>query len=80
MVDGRMPQMDGREAIVAIRQLPDPVGRVPIIAVIGGEAEDARACLEAGADAVMRKPVSVAGVARGIAEATAVRRSAANAA
>ena len=80
MVDGRMPQMDGREAIVAIRQLPDPVGRVPIIAVIGGEAEDARACLEAGADAVMRKPVSVAGVARGIAEAAAVRRSAANAA
>jgi CheY-like chemotaxis protein len=60
--------------------LPDPVGRVPIISVIGGEAEDARACLEAGADAVMRKPVSVAGVARAIAEAAAVRRSAANAA
>jgi signal transduction histidine kinase/ActR/RegA family two-component response regulator len=76
MLDGRMPQMDGREAIVAIRQLPKPVGQVPIIAVIGGEAEEAGLCLSAGADAVMRKPVSVAGVARAIAEAAATRRSA----
>lgn len=80
MVDGRMPQMDGREAIIAIRKLPEPIGRAPIIAVIGGEAEEASHCLSAGADAVMRKPVSVAGVARGIAEAAAARRSAAAAA
>ena len=74
MLDGRMPQMDGREAILAIRKLPAPIGQAPIIAVIGGEAEEANQCLEAGADAVMRKPVSVSAVARAVAEATATRR------
>jgi signal transduction histidine kinase/ActR/RegA family two-component response regulator len=74
MLDGRMPQMDGREAILAIRKLPAPIGQAPIIAVIGGEAEEAHQCLEAGADAVMRKPVSVSAVARAVAEATATRR------
>jgi hypothetical protein len=46
--------------------------------VIGGDAaEEAGACQAAGADAVMRKPVSVASVARAIAEATAQRKKAA---
>ncbi|MFI4935094.1 MAG: ATP-binding protein [Caulobacterales bacterium] len=80
MVDGRMPEMDGRETILAIRRLAAPVGQVPIIAVIGGEAEEARQCLEAGADAVMRKPVTVSGVARAVAEAGSTRKAAANAA
>jgi CheY-like chemotaxis protein len=74
MLDGRMPQMDGREAILAIRQMPAPIGQAPIIAVIGGEADEAAQCMAAGADAVMRKPVSVSAVARAVAEATATRR------
>ncbi len=74
MLDGRMPIMDGREAIAAIRQLPAPIGHAPIIAVIGGEADEAAQCMAAGADAVMRKPVSVSAVARAVAEATATRR------
>jgi CheY-like chemotaxis protein len=54
------------------------VGEAPIIAVIGGDAaEEAGECLSAGADAVMRKPVSVAAVARAIAEAGASRKQAA---
>jgi CheY-like chemotaxis protein len=78
MLDGRMPLMDAPDAIRAIRALPDAVSGVPIIAVIGGDAaEDSAECQAAGADAVMRKPVSVASVARAIAEATAERKKAA---
>jgi signal transduction histidine kinase/CheY-like chemotaxis protein len=78
MLDGRMPQMSAPDAIRAIRKLAAPVGEAPIIAVIGGDAaEEAGECLAAGADAVMRKPVSVAAVARAIAEAGASRKQAA---
>jgi signal transduction histidine kinase/CheY-like chemotaxis protein len=78
MLDGRMTETTTPAAIAAIRELSPPVGQVPIIAVIGGDAaEDAGACQAAGADAVMRKPVSVAAVARAIAEATASRKKAA---
>lgn len=77
MLGGRMPLMAAPEAIRAIRELPDPVGLVPIVAVLGGEATDAAACLAAGGDAVMRKPATVATVARAIAEAAAARRQAA---
>jgi len=80
MLDGKMPQMDAPDAIRAIRALADPVGAAPVIAVIGGEAAEAGECLAAGADAVMRKPVSVAAVARAIAEAGASRKRAAVAA
>jgi len=74
MLDAKMPVLEAREAIAAIRGLAEPVGQVPIIVVIGGDAGEASACLEAGADAVMRKPCSVAGVARAIAEADASQR------
>jgi signal transduction histidine kinase/ActR/RegA family two-component response regulator len=74
MLDGRMPGMDGAEATAAIRTLEGPAGRAPIIAVIGGEADEAAACLAAGADAVLRKPVSVAAVARAVADAAEGRR------
>jgi signal transduction histidine kinase/CheY-like chemotaxis protein len=77
MLGGRMPMMEGPDAIRAIRALPEPVRGVAIIAVIGGEATEATDCAEAGADAVMRRPVSVAAVARAIAEASAARRRAA---
>ena len=63
MLDGKMPLMDAPDAIRAIRALAEPVGQVPIIGVIGGEAVEAGDCLAASADAVMRKPVSVAAVA-----------------
>jgi signal transduction histidine kinase/ActR/RegA family two-component response regulator len=78
MLDGRMPRMDAPEAIRAIRGLSDPVGQVAIIVVIGGDAaEEAAECLAAGADAVMRKPATVASVARAIAEAADSRKKAA---
>lgn len=74
MLDGRMPHLDGAHAAAAIRDLDGPAGDLPIIAVIGGDAEEARECLDAGADTVLRKPVTVAGVARAVADAAASKR------
>jgi signal transduction histidine kinase/CheY-like chemotaxis protein len=71
MLDGRMPLMDGAHTAAALRALDGPTAGVPIIAVIGGDAEEARECLDAGADTVLRKPVTVAGVARAVADAAA---------
>lgn len=74
MIDGRMPNLDGPAAIEEIRALPADVSKAPIIAVIGGDADEAQECLAAGADAVLRKPVSVAAVARAVADAVAIDR------
>ena len=74
MIDGRMPGLDGPEATAAIRALEGPAGELPIIAVIGGDAGEALACTQAGADTVLRKPVSVTAVARAVADATAAAR------
>lgn len=71
MLDGRMPQMDGPATAAAIRALPTAIAVAPIIAVIGGDADEARECLDAGCDTVLRKPVTVAGVARAVADAAA---------
>ncbi len=74
MIDGRMPGMDGPATIAAVRGLEDSKSGVPIVAVIGGDADEAKECVDAGADAVLRKPVSVAAVARAVADAIAVTR------
>ncbi|PTT80184.1 hybrid sensor histidine kinase/response regulator, partial [Pseudomonas sp. HMWF010] len=58
----------------AVRALEGPNRDLPIIAVIDGDADEARACVEAGADIVLRKPVSVAAVARAVADAAALDR------
>lgn len=55
------------ETIRAIRALPSPGARARITALIGADALDADAWLRAGADAVLRKPVTVGAVARALA-------------
>jgi signal transduction histidine kinase/ActR/RegA family two-component response regulator len=75
MIDGRMPQLDGPQTIAAVRVLEANIARAPIIAVIGGDADEAKECVDAGADAVLRKPVSVTAVARAVADAVAADRS-----
>ncbi len=75
MLDGRMPVLDGPQTAAELRALPGANGQLPIIAVIGGDADEARECTEAGADTVLRKPVSVAGVARAVADAAALTRA-----
>ncbi|HEX6860066.1 MAG TPA: ATP-binding protein [Caulobacteraceae bacterium] len=74
MLDVRMPVMDGAEAAAALRALGGPMAKAPIIAVTGGDADEAQACMDAGADAVLRKPVSVTAVARAIAHVGAPRK------
>lgn len=69
MLSARLPQMDGAEIVSAIRALDLPVSRAPIITIIEGDAEEARACLGAGANTILRRPVTVAGVARALAAA-----------
>ncbi|ATC25329.1 response regulator [Caulobacter vibrioides] len=75
MLDHRMPVMDGPEAASSLRQGDGPNRQTPIVAVIDGDAEEAAEFLEAGAEIVLRKPVSVAGVARALADAAALERT-----
>jgi CheY-like chemotaxis protein len=74
MIDGRMPNLDGPLTIGALRSHAGPSAAAPIIAVVGGDGDDAQACIEAGADAVLRKPVSVSGVARAVAASISARK------
>jgi len=74
MLDGRMPVLDGPQTAAEVRGLGGANVTMPIIAVIGGDADEARECLDAGADTVLRKPVSVAAVARAVADASAMFR------
>ncbi|MET0337814.1 MAG: ATP-binding protein, partial [Caulobacter sp.] len=73
MLDGRMPYLDGAQTAAAVRRLPGLRGKTPIIAVTGGDDEENQACMDAGADAAVRKPVTVAGIARAVAEVTKPR-------
>ena len=78
MLDGRMPIMDGPQTARALRDLDGANRHVAIVAVIGGDADEARECLDAGADTVLRKPVSVAAVARAVADAATLDRKSGN--
>lgn len=63
----------GADAASRIRALAGAQAAVPIIALIGGEAIEAEAMLSAGADAVLRKPVTLGSVARALADARTAR-------
>lgn len=57
-LDLHMPEMDGLEAAAAIRALPAPRGRTPLIALTANAMEeDRRACLDAGMDDFIPKPL-----------------------
>ena len=61
LMDMQMPEMSGLEATTAIRRMEQETGmRVPIVALTANTtAEDRRACLDAGMDEVLPKPVSI---------------------
>lgn len=57
LMDMQMPRMDGRAATAAIRELPPPKGRVPILALTANVLPDQIAAIRAaGADAHLGKP------------------------
>ena len=62
-----MPRMDGIEATRAIRALPAPVGRLPIIAMTANaQPEDRQACLAAGMNDHVTKPLDIQVLAQAI--------------
>lgn len=60
-MDVQMPQMDGTEATRAIRKLEESSGRhIPIIALTAGALkEEKEACLSAGMDNFLSKPIDI---------------------
>lgn len=75
MLDHRMPVLDGPGAAAALRGADGPNRNAPIVAMIDGDGEEATEFLNAGADIVLRKPVSVAAVARTLADAASLERN-----
>ncbi len=61
LMDMQMPVMDGIEAARAIRALPGPVGRVPILALTASALpEEVARCRAAGMDGHLAKPFTAA--------------------
>lgn len=57
--DLMMPAMDGYRLIREIRELPEPLGHVPVLVLsVNSGEEDMVRCLSAGADDYMTKPFS----------------------
>ena len=63
LMDMQMPELDGIDAAKAIRALPGAAGRVPIVAMTAhARDEDRRACLAAGMDHYLAKPIDLDGL------------------
>lgn len=58
LLDMNMPGLDGFQTFAQLRAMPGPVGQVPVIAMTADAMESQRrACLEAGLDGYVAKPV-----------------------
>ncbi len=71
LMDLQMPGMDGMEATQAIRALGDERAALPIVAMTANAfEEDRQACLAAGMDDYVAKPIDIEQLARVIARCT----------
>jgi signal transduction histidine kinase/FixJ family two-component response regulator len=67
LMDVHMPELDGLEATREIRRLPPPPGGIPIIALSASALPDeTRACLAAGMDAWLAKPIDPVALAQAL--------------
>ena len=58
LMDVQMPEMDGFQATQAIRAMPDPDGKIPVIALTAHAIKgDRERCIEAGMDDYVSKPI-----------------------
>jgi signal transduction histidine kinase/AmiR/NasT family two-component response regulator len=75
LMDRHMPVMDGLDATVALRHLERPLGlRTPVVGVTASVLpEDLEACLGAGMDEVLTKPLAL-DTLRGVVQAISERR------
>lgn|GEM_PF-5267552 len=74
LMDVQMPELDGLEATAQIRGLPGPHGQTPIIGMTAyAFAEDREACLAAGMNDYISKPIDRADLIRKVQRWTAVR-------
>lgn len=69
LLDLRMPEMDGFEVIDALRSRGDSLKDIPIIVVTADASPGLeQECIEAGADAVLFKPIAMQSLFDSIAE------------
>ncbi|MEW5734272.1 MAG: response regulator [Thermodesulfobacteriota bacterium] len=63
LMDVQMPEMDGYAATIAIRALPEPKRRIPIVAMTANAMPEDRAkCLDVGMDDYVAKPVTLSAI------------------